>query len=68
MGSQVDAPVMSLPGLTAEGLRNSLDYLSAFLQGVADGILVQDRDGAILFINDAGDADCAAARQVRLVR
>ena len=58
MGSQVNATVTPIPGLTAEGLRDSLDHLSAFLQGVADGILVQDRDGAILFINDAGAHLC----------
>jgi PAS domain S-box-containing protein len=58
MGSHVNAPVAPLPGLTAEGLRNSLDHLSAFLQGVADGILVQGRDGAVLFVNDAGARLC----------
>ncbi|MCA1666356.1 MAG: PAS domain S-box protein [Thermomicrobia bacterium] len=45
-------------GLSAEQLRRSIAPLSVFLQGVGDGILVQDHTGTIVFINDAGARAC----------
>lgn len=36
-----------------EGLRQSRDQLSTVLQGVADGIAVQERGGQIIYANDA---------------
>src|SRR4051794_1956140 len=36
-----------------EGLRQSRDQLAAVLQGVADGITVQDASGKIIYANDA---------------
>jgi len=45
-------------GMSADELRASLGLLSVFLQGMRDGILVQDRDGAVAFVNDAGARLC----------
>ena len=36
-----------------EGLRQSRDQLAAVLQGVADGIIVQDASGKVIYANDA---------------
>lgn len=61
MGNDGSATEMGAPRLTAEELRGSLGYLSAFLQSVSDGILVQDRGGAVIFVNDAGARLCGFA-------
>lgn len=61
MGNDGSATEMGAPRLTAEELHGSLGYLSAFLQSVGDGILVQDRGGAIVFVNDAGAHLCGFA-------
>ncbi len=61
MGNNGRATDTGVSRLTAEELRGSLGYLSAFLQSVGDGILVQDRGGAIVFVNDAGAHLCGFA-------
>jgi len=61
MGNDVSATETGATRLTAEELRGSLGYLSAFLQSVNDGILVQDRGGAVIFVNDAGARLCGFA-------
>ena len=43
---------------TAAALRRALDSIAPFLQGVGDGILVQDRHGHVLFVNDVGARAC----------
>ena len=67
MGNGDPATERALSGLTAEELRRSIAHLSVFLQGVSDGILVQDRTGSVLFINDAGARACgfASAAEMR---
>ncbi|MGI8689273.1 MAG: ATP-binding protein [Thermomicrobiales bacterium] len=61
MGNDGSATENGVSRLTAEELRGALGYLSAFLQSVSDGILVQDRSGAIVFVNDAGARLCGFA-------
>ena len=39
---------------TQEDLRHSRDELEVILSGIADGILVQDREGRLVYANDAG--------------
>jgi PAS domain S-box-containing protein len=58
MGNDKTAVENMPSGLTAEALHRSIAYLSVFLQGVSDGILVQDHTGTVVFINDAGARAC----------
>jgi len=61
MGNDGSATEMGVSRLTAEELRGSIGSLSAFLQSVGDGILVQDQGGTVVFVNDAGARLCGFA-------
>ncbi|MDQ2783633.1 MAG: PAS domain S-box protein [Chloroflexota bacterium] len=61
MGNDGSATETGMSRLTAEELRGSLGSLPAFLQSVSDGILVQDRGGTVIFVNDAGARLCGFA-------
>ncbi len=58
MGNRESAMRTDVSDMSADELRASLGLLSVFLQGVRDGILVQDRGGAVAFVNDAGALLC----------
>lgn len=61
MGNDDPASLATDAAPTAEELRRSLGSIAPFLRGVGDGILVQDRGGRVVFVNDAGARACGFA-------